>query len=270
MLGVFDSGFGGLTVLRAIHERLPRVSTLYLGDNARVPYGTRDQETIFKYTLQGIRWLVREKCPLVIIACNTASAQALRRIQREVIPIEFPDCRVLGVVRPLAEAAARSPGNGHFGVIGTKATAAAKAYSREIRHLLPDSRVTEVAAPNLAGLIEKGSEKSRETEQEIVSALRKLNRLDHQIETVLLACTHFQLVQETFEKHRPSCVRYLLQDKIVANALFEYLKRHDEIDSRLEKKSERIFLTTGPEERMSELGTKFFGSAQVFQKIVLN
>ena len=102
MLGVFDSGFGGLTVLRAIHERLPRVSTLYLGDNARVPYGTRDQETIFKYTLQGIRWLVREKCPLVIIACNTASAQALRRIQREVIPIEFPDCRVLGVVRPLA------------------------------------------------------------------------------------------------------------------------------------------------------------------------
>lgn len=269
MLGVFDSGYGGLTVLRAIRARLPELSTLYLGDNARAPYGVRDEETIFRYTLEGVRWLFGQSCPLVVLACNTASAQALRRIQQEVMPKEFPERRLLGVVRPLAEAAAESSGDGHFGVIGTVATAKARAYTREISHLRPEATVTEVAAPGLAGLIEDGKEAGPEAESEVVAAIGSLMSLDGNIDTVLLACTHFPLAYPLFEKHRPAGVRYLMQDGIVAERLADYLARHPEIASRIDAEGESRFRTTGDAAEVTRLATRFFGAPAEFERVTL-
>lgn len=268
-LGVFDSGYGGLTVLRAIGERLPDLSTIYLGDNGRAPYGLRDEETIFRFALEGVRRLFAEGCPLVVLACNTASAQALRRIQQEVMPLEFPDRRLIGVVRPLAEAAAEASANGHFGVIGTKATAAAKAYTREIKHLRPDAEVTEVPAPGLAGLIEEGRESSPEAEAEVAAALEGLRVADPEIDTILLACTHFPLAFPIFERHRPSGARYLMQDEIVADKLAEYLERHPEIASKLDRSGKRRFMTTGDPAAVSALATRFFGEPVEFEGISL-
>jgi len=269
MLGIFDSGYGGLTVLRAIRSRLPEISTLYLGDNARAPYGVRDEETIFRYTLEGVRWLFEQGCPLVVLACNTASAQALRRIQQEVMPSEFPDRRLLGVVRPLAEAAAESSGNGHFGVIGTKATTEARAYTREIVHLRPEATVTEVAAPGLAGLIEAGREGGPEAEREIVTALKELFARDASVDSILLACTHFPLAHPLFEKHRLPGVRYLMQDEVVAEKLADYLARHPEIASRLDRTGFRRFTTTGDAAEVTSLATRFFGAVAEFERVTL-
>jgi glutamate racemase len=204
-----------------------------------------------------------------VLACNTASAQALRRIQQEVMPKEFPDRRLLGVVRPLAEAAAGSSGEGHFGVIGTKATAKARAYTREILNLRPEAKVTEVAAPGLAGLIEEGREAGPEAESEVVAALDSLTNLDGKIDTVLLACTHFPLAYPLFEKHRPAVVRYLMQDAIVAERLADYLARHPEIASRLDAAGESRFATTGDAAEVTRLATRFFCAPAEFERVAI-
>lgn len=267
-LGVFDSGYGGLTVLRAIHERLPELSTFYLGDNARAPYGTRSEEEIFRFTLKGLRFLFAAGSPLVIIACNTSSAGALRRIQQTVLPREFPDRRVLGVIRPYAEAAAASA-TGHIGVIGTTATIESGAYSRELEKACPGARVTEIAVPRLAGLIEAGEEESREAETECSKVLAELLRRDSAIDSVLLACTHFPLAQAVFDRHRPTGVSFLPQAPIVADKLANYLGRHQEINGRLEKAGRRLYATTADANKVSKLATKFYGQPLEFEQAVI-
>lgn len=269
MLGVFDSGYGGLTVLRAIHERLPDVSTLYLGDSARAPYGRLDQKTIFRYTEEGVRWLLGQGCPLVVIACNTASAQALRRLQQTVQPREFLGERVLGVVRPYAEAAIAVSKNFHFGVLGTRATVESRAYTRELKNLRAAAAVAEVAAPNLAGLLEQGGENLAAMEAEIKVSLQKMSQFDPEIDTILLACTHFPLVRHLFEKYRPPQARFLPQGEVVADKLGEYLLRHEDLAARLDRNGGRRYATTAEPERISLLATRFYGAEVVFESALI-
>ncbi len=287
-LGVFDSGYGGLTVLRAIHARMPELSTLYLGDNARAPYGERGEEEIFRFTLQGVRFLFARGAPLVIVACNTASAGALRRIQQEILPREFPDQpspkgyggqarRVLGVVRPYAEAAVRSSRNWRIGVLGTAATVASGAYSRELENAKTDFgrpgigrsmsvHVTEVAIPRLAGLIEEGRGDGPEAEAAVSAAMGELAAADSGIDTILLACTHFPLARPLFDRHRPPGAVILDQAPVVAEKLADYLARHPEMAARLEMKGFRGYATTAEPAAVSGLATRFYGAPIRFER----
>ncbi len=264
MIGVFDSGFGGLTVLKPIHNRLPQYSTMYLGDNARSPYGIRSQEEIFKFTLEGVRFLFEQGCPLVVLACNTASSQALRRIQQEILPVEYPDRRVLGVVRPASEYLAKH--GSRVGIIATQATVDSAAYIHELYKLNPMMKVSQEACPGLAGLIEEGKHQASETDFLVKQCTEKLLATDNQIEEVLLACTHFPLVESLFRAHLPESTHLLSQGDIVAASLETYLARHSEIDSRLDKTQTRTYFTTGGED-VSALATMFYGSEILFTKV---
>lgn len=238
-VGFFDSGVGGLTILSAVLERIPDLSTTYLGDHARAPYGNLEEEDIFRNTVRGVRWLLGAGCPLVVLACNTASAQALRRIQREILPREFPDRRVLGVIRPSAEALVGQSTSGHVGIIGTTATVRSGAYTRECRNLRPDIAVAEVAAPALVPLVEQGTTTGPEIEEAVREAVHELLHRDPEIDTVLLACTHFPLVADVFKKELSPTTRLVIQGPIVAESLLHYLTRHPEIDSQISRTATR-------------------------------
>jgi glutamate racemase len=255
ILGVFDSGFGGLTVLREINRRLPSLSTVYLGDNARAPYGTRSPEEIFAFTLEGVRRLFAEGCPLVILACNTASAVALRRIQQQALPAEFPDRRVLGVIRPTVEAIA---GQERVGVFATPATVASGAYPSELHRSL-----TQVACPGLVELIEAGQEASPEADTLVASFAENMACREPNLKSVLLGCTHYPLVEHLFRKHLPAKVGIVTQGGVAAEKLEDYLSRHPDISSRIKTDGRRTFLTTAREPR-SDLASRFYGSDVAF------
>jgi glutamate racemase len=240
-VGFFDSGVGGLTIVSAVLERIPDLSTSHLGDNARAPYGNLEEEEIFSNTVRGVRWLLDAGCPLVVVACNTASAQVLRRIQREILPREFSGRRVLGVFRPSADALFGHYKRGHIGIVGTTATVRSGAYTRECRNLRSDVAVTEVAAPALVPLIERGITTGPAVEESVRQAADELLRRDSDIDTVLLACTHFPLVADTFSKTLPPNVRVVIQGPIVAASLEQYLLRHPEIDSLISRTARRTY-----------------------------
>lgn len=263
MLGIFDSGFGGLTVLKPIHERLAEVSTVYLGDNARAPYGVRTQEEIFQFTLEGVRFLFEKGCPLVILACNTASSQALRRIQQEILPRAFPDRRVLGVIRPAAEYLVAN--SRRVGILATPATVDSQAYVHEFQKLNPEIIVSQVACPGLTDLIETGRQNTPECRELIDRFVQELLAKDPTIEDVLLACTHYPLVFRLFREAIPSPIDVLTQGALVATSLQDYLVRHPEINGRLEKKSDRTYFTT-QDQNISNLASMFYGSTIEFQK----
>lgn len=268
MIGIFDSGFGGLTILKPIHERLPRLSTIYLGDNARAPYGTRTHEEIFAFALEGVRELFRRGCPLVIFACNTASAQALRQIQQTVLPAEFPDRRVLGVIRPTAEELASMSASGQVGVLATPATVKSEAYVHELKHVRPDLRVSQVACPGrFTILIEEGLDASEEANAIAASCCAELMKLDPRIDTVLLGCTHYPLVEELFRKHLPPAVTIITQGAIVADKLESYLARHPDIAARIDQSGTRQYLTTKDDDAVSPLASRFYGSPVRFERV---
>lgn len=276
MLGVFDSGFGGLTVLRAIHDRLPDVSTVYLGDNARAPYGTRSHEEIFQFTLEGVRELFRRGCPLVIVACNTSSAQALRQIQQTVLPIEFPDRRVLGVIRPTAEEIVSMTKTGHIGVFATPATVASSAYLREISSQFPISNfqfphpvVSQVACPGLVDLIESGRERSPEADALVATFCAQMIASDPLVDTILLGCTHYPLVENLFQKHLADR-RVVSQGTIVADKLVDYLARHPDLAARIDQTGSRQYLTTKSDEGLSSLASRFYGETVHFEPISID
>lgn len=266
MLGVFDSGFGGLTVLKPIHQRLPSLSTMYLGDNARAPYGVRSQEEIFQFTLEGVRFLFEQGCPLVILACNTASAQALRRIQQEVLPTEFPDRRVLGVVRPAAEYLAKHATR--VGLFATPATVESAAYVHELCHLNPAIKVTQVACPWLADLVETGKQNSKEADVIVDGCVKRLLAADDQIQEVLLACTHYPLVETLFRVYLPQTIHVLSQGEIVAASLESYLTRHPELDEQLQKTGERKYFTTNDSD-ISGLASIFYNEEIQFSQATI-
>lgn len=271
MLGVFDSGFGGLTVLKPIHDRLPELSTIYLGDNARAPYGTRSHEEIFTFALEGVRELFRRGCPLVILACNTASAQALRQIQQTVIPAEFPDRRVLGVIRPTAEEIVAGSASGHIGVFATPATVSSGAYAHELHHIRPELAVSQTACPGrLTVLIEQGLGESAEAEAIVASCCAELMAADPLVDTVLLGCTHYPLVERLFREHLPPSVTIVTQGPIVEDKLVDYLARHPDLSARLDRSGARRYLTTKNDALVSELASRFYGNPLRFDLTDLN
>lgn len=258
MIGVFDSGFGGLTILRNLQKVLPQYDYLYLGDNARAPYGSRSFETIFRYTLQAVRELFSRGCPLVILACNTASAKALRSIQQDVLPYEFPDKRVLGIVRPTAEEIGRFSKSGHIGIFGTMGTVSSGSYLIEIKHFYPELHVTQHACPMWVPLVEYGERDSDGARFFVKKDIDAVLREDPKIDTLLLACTHYPLLEGAIRSALPENVQLVFQGDIVAEKTVDYLKRHPEMECRLAKNGKTQFLTTDTA-KFFEKGAFLFG-----------
>jgi glutamate racemase len=255
MIGVFDSGLGGLTVLRAFFRRLPQVDYLYVGDNARGPYGNKSLDLIYDYTRQAVEFLFKSGCVLIILACNTASANALRKIQQEWIPLHYPDRRVLGVVIPLAEAGIHVTRYGRIGVIGTRATIESGVYEQELRKLRSDLKVYGLPCPLLVPLVEEGWVGRPETHRILKKYLRHFK--DRKVDTLLLGCTHYPFLQKDIERIMGKTCKVLDGPEIVADKLEDYLHRHPEIESRVTKNGKRAFFTTDDPGRFKLLGERF-------------
>lgn len=260
-IGVFDSGYGGLTVLREIMAALPAYDYVYLGDNARVPYGTRSFETVYRYTLECVEQLFALDCPLVILACNTASAKALRTIQQKDLPGMAPDRRVLGVIRPTTEIIGNRSLTGHIGVFATPGTVNSGSYLIEIEKFFPEVKVTQEACPMWVPLVENNEHLSPGAEYFIRKHTDALLAQDPDIDTVLLACTHYPLLMPQLRKALPAHIRIISQGPIVAGSLTDYLRRHPELDSRLTRKGRRSYFTTESSHDFDQKAAIFLGEA---------
>ncbi len=258
-IGVFDSGYGGLTVLRSITKRLPQYDYIYLGDNARTPYGNRSFETVYHYTLECVQWFFSQGCPLVILACNTASAKALRTIQQKDLPRIAPDNRVLGVIRPSAEIIGNFSESGHVGILATQGTVASESYPMEIGKFFPQLHVHQEACPMWVPLIENNEHQTHGADFFVKKHIKSLMEKGEMIDTVLLACTHYPLLQEKIEEYLPVGVKLLSQGDIVADGLADYLNRHPEMESRCARNGGRRFCTTDSVQDFDNHASSFFG-----------
>lgn len=251
-IGVFDSGYGGLTVLKEIREKLPEYDFLYLGDNARAPYGSRSFDVIYEYTWQAVQALFDRDCSLVILACNTASAKALRSIQQIKLPELYPDRRVLGVIRPSTEELDKHTKTKHVGVLGTDGTIRSNSYQIELAKFAPDLLVNQHACPMWVPLIENNQFDTPGGVYFIQSDLVAILEKDPKIDTILLACTHYPILMEQLQRLLPTHIEVLAQGKIVAESLADYLARHPEIDAHCSKGSSVRYLTTESAKDFSE------------------
>ncbi len=243
-IGIFDSGYGGLTVMKEIVAELPEYDYLYLGDNARTPYGTRSFDTIYAYTLESVKYLFDQGCSLVILACNTASAKALRSIQQIDLPQIDPSKRVLGVIRPTAEVMGNYTKSGAVGVLGTNGTIKSGSYILEIEKQFPNLKVYQQSCPMWVPLVENGEADSDGADYFIKQELENIMRQSPEIDTLLLACTHYPLLLSKIKSHVGSNVTVLSQGAIVAKSLAEYLIRHPEMAIRCSKGQTREYHTT--------------------------
>ena len=243
-IGVFDSGYGGLTVLKEIVRKLPQYDYIYLGDNARAPYGNRSFETVYEYTLQCVKWFFDQGCSLVILACNTASAKALRTIQQNDLPKIAPEKRVLGVIRPTAEIIGTFSETKSVGVLATNGTVVSESYPMETAKFFPELKVYQEACPMWVPLIENEEYKNHGADFFVKKNLHSIFEKGVDIDVILLACTHYPLLKEKIEEYLPIGVKLISQGEIVAESLVSYLYRHPEIDSRCSKGGKRIFYTT--------------------------
>jgi len=259
-IGVFDSGYGGLTVLRSLVDRLPQYDYLYLGDNARAPYGHRSFSTIYEYTLQAVKWFFDQGCPLVILACNTASAKALRTIQQEDLPRLAPDNRVLGVIRPTAEVMGHHTDTGHVGILATPGTVQSDSYVLEMAKFFPEVKVHQQACPLWVPLIEQGEHAGPGADYFVKKDLDALLAQSADTDLILLACTHYPLLEPKIREYLPADKKVLTQGTIVAGSLAEYLVRHPEMESRLGKSGTVRFYTTDDQASFDRKGALFFGS----------
>lgn len=258
-IGVFDSGYGGLTVLKEIVHLLPQYDYIYLGDNARAPYGPRSFETVYQYTLQCVKWFFKQGCPLVVLACNTASAKALRTIQQNDLAKIDPSKRVLGVIRPTTEVIGQYSPAKKVGIMATNGTVQSKSYQIEIEKFYPELEVYQQACPVLVPLIENGEYNNTGTEFFIKKYTDALMQQDKNIDTVLLACTHYPLIKEKIQASLPGNVQVIAQGSIVANSLQDYFQRHPEMEERLTKNNTLNFYTTDSTEDFDQNGSVFFG-----------
>ena len=258
-IGVFDSGYGGLTVFRSIAAQLPGYDYIYLGDNRRAPYGNRSFDTVHQYTLECVEWFFKMGCPLVILACNTASAKALRTIQQLDLPRIAQDKRVLGVIRPTAEVIGSYTKSNSVGVLGTKGTVTSGSYEIEINKFFPDIRVHQLACPMWVPLIENGEYQSDGADYFVQKYLDELLNDAPDIDTILLACTHYPLLTDKIKKHLPAGIKLVSQGEIVAASLADYLQRHTEIESKLSKQGKMHFYTTDDTADFDNHATTFFG-----------
>ncbi|MCA0237126.1 MAG: glutamate racemase [Bacteroidetes bacterium] len=243
-IGVFDSGYGGLTVFRDIERRLPQYDYIYLGDNARAPYGPRDFETIYQYTLECVQHLFDMGCPLVILACNTASAKALRSIQQQDLPGMAPGLRVLGVIRPTAEVVGQYTQSREIGVLATRGTVLSESYVIEIAKSFPDIRVYQQACPMWVPLVENNEHNSPGADYFVQKYLDELLRQSPNIDTIVLGCTHYPLLINKMRKYLPDSIQVLSQGEIVAESLADYLHRHPEMETRCSKNGQVQYFTT--------------------------
>jgi len=266
MLGVFDSGFGGLTILKDLAKALPNYDFVYLGDNARAPYGNRSFESIYRYTLEAVDYLFSLGCPLVILACNTASAKALRTIQQNDLSRIAPQNRVLGIIRPIAEEVGKFTKSGYVGILGTEGTVASQSYLLEIAKFWQNLHVEQQACPMLVPLVENNLINHPATEMFVREYTQKILEKEPRIDSLVLGCTHYPLLQEVFIKVLPKSVKITSQSGVIVQKTMEYLANHPEIDSRISKNSGKNgkirFLTTDSAEFFKK-GAETFWHTQV-------
>lgn len=258
-IGIFDSGYGGLTVFREIVDLLPQYDYVYLGDNARTPYGTRSFETVYNYTLESVLKLFEMGCPLVILACNTASAKALRTIQQKDLVKMDSALRVLGVIRPTAEIIGQYSSSRKVGVLGTSGTVRSESYPIEITKVSPDVQVYQQACPMWVPLIENNEHLDEGADFYVKKYIDELLNQEPEIDVFLLGCTHYPLLIDKIKEHLPKHVQVISQGEIVAASLKDYLRRHPEMEQSISKGATRKFFTTDDPSRFDEHASVFFG-----------
>lgn len=268
-IGVFDSGYGGLTVLKELEKAMPGYDYLYLGDNARAPYGTRSFETVYAYTLQAVKWLFDQGCPLVIVACNTASARALRSIQQKDLFKIDPSKRVLGVIRPTAEIAGNFTKTGKIGILGTQGTVSSDSYMLELQKFFPEVKVYQEACPMWVPLVENNEHDKPGADYFVKQHLDRLKAQCSEIDAIFLACTHYPLLLDKIMRYIPEGMQVFPQGSIVADSLKDYLARHPEIQIRLSTGSQCYFATTDRAETFDKQAAIFYGKTVVSHRIEL-
>lgn len=268
-IGVFDSGFGGLTILRDIRRVLPQYDYLFIGDNARAPYGTRSRELVYEFTLQAVKHLFAQGCHLVILACNTASAEALRTIQQKDLPTLAPTRRVLGVVRPTVEKVGELTRTGHIGVFGTPGTIASGSYNIEIEGMYPGYKVHGHACPMWVPLVENRESSGDGADYFVKKDIDLLLGECPEIDIVILGCTHYPLLIDKIDKHMPDGVKVVQQGPIVAESLANYLQRHPEIESRCSRGGTCQYYTTEDPEHFSPLASVFVNEPVNARRVIL-
>lgn len=268
-IGVFDSGYGGLTVLSEIKKLLPEYDYIYLGDNSRAPYGSRSFDIVYEFTKQAVEKLFSMGCNLVILACNTASAKALRTIQQKDLPIIAPDKRVLGVIRPTVEIVDKITQNGHIGVLGTIGTIQSQSYTLEINKFFPDYKVTGQACPIWAPLVENNEYDNEGTDFFIKKYIDEILNKDPLIDTIILGCTHYPILEKKIRTFLPSNINIISQGHYVASSLKDYLQRHPEINNVCTKNGTSQFFTTESAEKFEESASIFLKEKIEAKKIVL-
>lgn len=256
-IGVFDSGYGGLTILHGIRQLLPQYDYLYLGDNARAPYGSRSFEVVYQFTRQAVHKLFAMGCHLVVIGCNTASAKALRSIQQRDLPGWDPSRRVLGIIRPTAESIGQLTHSRHVGILATEGTIRSNSYDMEIGKLFPDIKVTGQPCPLWAAIVEANEADSPGANYFVKKRIDQLMRRDPLIDTIILGCTHYPLLMNSIVRNVPDGVRVMPQGTYVADSLNSYLQRHPDIETNITRGGRCHYLTTESEDRFAE-------SAQIF------
>ena len=278
MIGVFDSGYGGLTILKQLRETLPEYDFIYLGDNARAPYGSRSFDVVYEFTRQSVMKLFSMGCHLVILACNTASAKALRTIQQHDLKqtspfddsgltLEEEGYRVLGVIRPTTEIIGNLTHTRHVGIVATEGTIRSESYNMEITKLFPDIKVSGQACPLWAAIVEAGEADSEGAEYFVRKRIGQLLAKDADIDTIILGCTHYPLLMKALKKAVPSGINLVSQGDWVAASLKNYLQRHPEMDARCSKGGMIRYYTTESEERFKEIAAKFLNEDLDVQRI---
>lgn len=268
-IGVFDSGYGGLTVLKEICKVLPNYDFIYLGDNNRAPYGPLSFQTVYEYTLECVNWFFDQGCPLVILACNTASAKALRTIQQNNLPKTEPLKKVLGVIRPTSEVIGNYTTTKHVGILATAGTVQSESYLLEIEKFHPDILVSQEASPEWVDIVERGKHLTQEADALVKMRIENLLNKDQKIDCILLACTHYPLLINKINEFVPRHIQVISQGEIVAKSLKTYLENHKEVDNNCSKNRQINFFTTGNEVDFNNHASLFFGETVLASKIKL-
>ncbi len=268
-IGVFDSGYGGLTILKAIRSQLPEYDYLYLGDNARAPYGTRSFDVVYQFTLEAVKYLFAQGCKLVILACNTASAKALRSIQQRDLPVIDPTRRVLGVIRPTVEALGELSSTRNIGVMGTNGTVQSHSYEMEVAKLNPDFKVYSQACPMWVPLVENHEAESEGADYFVRKYVDGLLKKGPEIDTIVLACTHYPILYPKIRDAVPEHIKIVTQGEIVARSLADYLRRHPEMERRCSKGGTCRYLTTEDPDKFTDLARIFLQEPVAVRHIAL-
>ncbi len=269
-IGIFDSGFGGLDIFRHIEKAMPEYDFIYLGDNARTPYGSRSQETIYKYVIEAVDFLFDKDCQLILLACNTASAEALRKIQQEYLPEKYPNRRVLGVVIPAIEEAVEKTKNKKIGIIGTESTVRSNAFLNELAKKDSKIKVFQKACPLLVPIVESDEKDTRIINFALTNYLKPL--ISKNIDTLVLGCTHYGILKKNIQsilKKSGKKISIISEGEVVAGKLANYLIRHSEIEKVLSKNSAREFYTTDLTEKFQKIGSKLIGRKIEVKKVFL-